>query len=49
MWLRQQPVMAPILDNPEFPDFFMDFKHSLLHPEEAGEDNSQAQSVGAGS
>lgn len=29
MWLRGQPVICPILDDPEFPVFFQEFKQTL--------------------
>lgn len=30
MWLRTQPVLAPIVNNEDFPEFFMDFKKGVL-------------------
>lgn len=29
MWLRGQPAIYPILDDPEFPGFFLEFKQAL--------------------
>jgi hypothetical protein len=36
-WLRGQPIIAPILNREDFPEFFAEFKRELLNPAEAEE------------
>jgi hypothetical protein len=51
-WLRSQPVIAPIMTDPRFAEFFQDFKAELTDPTpldaEPGEEE-QAEAAGAGS
>jgi hypothetical protein len=49
-WLKTQPVIAPIMTDPRFPQFYEDFKAELLDPTplDAGDDSEEEQSSAAG-